>query len=634
VLIAAAILSALTMAVLGQRGKQHAILLARLEDADRLSAFLQRALEGEQERRREFLDGADSASDAASRPWAPDPRLSEFAASLKTRLEQPGLNNHVPGLPSEQTLRIKLAWAVLSNAGGQFRDALTALSAEDEHLGISSGDPLLAVRILQARGDAFFGLHAWQDALDRYRQIQEIDPDHLAAMSRLTASLAQLEKSGEAMAASIYLAKLYSRRGTHFLFREKYDDALADYDSAARIQSRLIEGEGRVDLLEDLGATRNDSGNACLLQGKPAAALKFYEKAIELQADRAEKTGQTNLPSELARSYENRGNAFFAQGDLIAAQRDFERAVEIRVQRVQIGTAPEATLDLASSLIRCGNALLGQQKVESAVSAYDRALGLLTQLSSSVGPGAGAYELAMALNNRGVARRVQGQLPAAVDDFAAAIEGLNQMRDSMHWPESSMTKTGLQRGIATMVKLDAAMSYDGTTIDVLARTRLVGGNHALEPTIGLAMSLRNRGFALSARGEKRAALRDHNASVDILSTLVEQEDRDDMIPHFVKGLCALAWFLATEPDHAVRNGPRATELATRACQLTGWKAVLPMEALAAGLAESGDFIQAIKRQQHAIDLAPPARKAELQSRLNVYLSKMAYRVPDAGEPKH
>ena len=33
----------------------------------------------------------------------------------------------------------------------------------------------------------------------------------------------------------------------------------------------------------------------------------------------------------------------------------------------------------------------------------------------------------------------------------------------------------------------------------------------------------------------------------------------------------LAWVFATCPDHSFRNGPKAVELARRACELTNWK---------------------------------------------------------------
>jgi hypothetical protein len=49
-------------------------------------------------------------------------------------------------------------------------------------------------------------------------------------------------------------------------------------------------------------------------------------------------------------------------------------------------------------------------------------------------------------------------------------------------------------------------------------------------------------------------------------------------PDDESGYRALAWLLATCPDKKVRQGRRAIDLATRACDLTEWKswwALLP-----------------------------------------------------------
>ena len=47
--------------------------------------------------------------------------------------------------------------------------------------------------------------------------------------------------------------------------------------------------------------------------------------------------------------------------------------------------------------------------------------------------------------------------------------------------------------------------------------------------------------------------------------------------------------LATSPDAKLRNGRRAIELATRACELTKYKAAYILSTLAAAYAETGDF---------------------------------------------
>lgn len=61
----------------------------------------------------------------------------------------------------------------------------------------------------------------------------------------------------------------------------------------------------------------------------------------------------------------------------------------------------------------------------------------------------------------------------------------------------------------------------------------------------------------------------------------------------------LAWLLATHPDHSLRNGERAIELAERACHLTDWKQAILMGTLAAAYAEAGRFSDAAAMAERA-----------------------------------
>ena len=65
---------------------------------------------------------------------------------------------------------------------------------------------------------------------------------------------------------------------------------------------------------------------------------------------------------------------------------------------------------------------------------------------------------------------------------------------------------------------------------------------------------------------------------------------------------ALARLLATCKDARIRDGKRALELATRACELSTWTRPDSLDALAAAYAETGDFPNAIKWETQAIEL--------------------------------
>ena len=92
-----------------------------------------------------------------------------------------------------------------------------------------------------------------------------------------------------------------------------------------------------------------------------------------------------------------------------------------------------------------------------------------------------------------------------------------------------------------------------------------------------------------------------------------------------------AWLLATGRDKAVRNGPLAVKDATRACELTDWEEPRHLDTLAAAYAESGDFEQAVKYQEKALQLAPERKKAEFEQRLGLFKAGQPYRDGTAAE---
>ncbi|MBY0457125.1 MAG: hypothetical protein K2V38_07300, partial [Gemmataceae bacterium] len=80
-----------------------------------------------------------------------------------------------------------------------------------------------------------------------------------------------------------------------------------------------------------------------------------------------------------------------------------------------------------------------------------------------------------------------------------------------------------------------------------------------------------------------------------------------------------AWIWSTCPDPDVRNGPRARECATRACELTEWGEPGFLDTLAAACAECGAFEEAVKWQEKALVLIDdPERQADYRTRLALY----------------
>jgi len=82
---------------------------------------------------------------------------------------------------------------------------------------------------------------------------------------------------------------------------------------------------------------------------------------------------------------------------------------------------------------------------------------------------------------------------------------------------------------------------------------------------------------------------------------------------------ALAWLMATCPNPAFRDGPRAVQEGTMACELTHWKSAECLDALSAAYAEARDFTSAAKWQTKAVKLLPRSDKKLLR----LYLARQA-----------
>ena len=90
----------------------------------------------------------------------------------------------------------------------------------------------------------------------------------------------------------------------------------------------------------------------------------------------------------------------------------------------------------------------------------------------------------------------------------------------------------------------------------------------------------------------------------------------------------LAWLLATAPELRVRNPHRAIALAKRCCGLNRWTNAYSIDTLAAAYAAQGDFNQAIRYQQLAMQALNRSERTEqlgaMQDRLKLYSNHQTY----------
>ena len=99
----------------------------------------------------------------------------------------------------------------------------------------------------------------------------------------------------------------------------------------------------------------------------------------------------------------------------------------------------------------------------------------------------------------------------------------------------------------------------------------------------------NRGYAWSLKKEYDKAIADYNEAIRL-------------DPKNVASYNPLAWLLAACPDAKRRDGKRAIEIGTRACELGEWKNASHIDTLGVAYAEAGEFDKAVEWQEKAIKL--------------------------------
>ena len=89
----------------------------------------------------------------------------------------------------------------------------------------------------------------------------------------------------------------------------------------------------------------------------------------------------------------------------------------------------------------------------------------------------------------------------------------------------------------------------------------------------------------------------------------------------------MAWLRATCPDASFRDGKKAVESGTTACQLTEWRRSPQIDTLAAAYAEAGDFANAVKCEKLALAATSDPETSDAQkSRLALYEANKTYHV--------
>jgi tetratricopeptide (TPR) repeat protein len=298
--------------------------------------------------------------------------------------------------------------------------------------------------------------------------------------------------------------------------------------------------------------------------------------------------------------------------------RDLQRGVEFLEQdkfdeaMACFESALEKDPDFSSAHVNLGRVLAERGRLDDAIRHYEKAI--------SVNPG-----VPMAYVNLGFALGLKGKRDLAVRNYLRALE---------IDPGHAMAHNNL----------GFALFEQGRVPDAIAHYRkaLATEPENTLPRKNLGLAHLRQGLPDLALKEYREALRhdpdDPVIHASLARILLDRGDHREAFVHLremvkldpenPRTLASLAWQLATCPQEDLRHGEEALALAQKACEATGRRQPVLLEALAAAQAELGRFDDAIATCQAALRLVQPGQAAidaGIRKRLELYRAGKPYR---------
>jgi len=251
--------------------------------------------------------------------------------------------------------------------------------------------------------------------------------------------------------------------------------------------------------------------------------------------------------------------------------------------------------------------------------------------------------------NRGVVYNRKGQSDEAISDFTKALEinprdahayynrGIVYNRKS----QSDEAISDFTKALEINPRYAEAYKSRGSTYDDKGQydEAISDYTKALEIDPRDALEYRQRGDAYYSKGEYDSAISDFNKAIDInpkdavayvfrgdayekkaryKEAILDYNKAIEVDSKYVFAYNNLAWVLSTSKEPRFRNGEKALQLALKACELTDWKNPSCLDTLAAAYARLGDFVNAIKWQEKALESPKLSNNKDAQQRLVLY----------------
>jgi tetratricopeptide (TPR) repeat protein len=436
----------------------------------------------------------------------------------------------------------------------------------------------------------------------------------------------QLVEQGQRPDLLTALADSRSGRALAFVIKSSFHEALRDFDVA--IELRMLQES------LDLAATKalaDDHGHRALARSvtnDAAGAVEDYGRAIQLYKGLVEAGGETAYGKGLAANLSSRAEQFRKNGRLTEALSDYDLAIELRRRSLQ-RKERTADTDLAADLCERARTYQRMSRTNLAVCDLQEVIRLYSDLVDRLGMPDFAEKLADACFECAVDATTMVPSPLerkplwdeAIRRYSRLVleQGREDLRPRL---AESHLFAGIIEGLPFQDVLDRLTEAIAIYEDL--RQRRQDTAFAAE----IAWCLCYRAQSRSRYGQFAEAINDYERAI-ALDTPLLAEMPQKVSSALLESLNGLAWIRATCPNDALREGRRAVEYATRACELTAWSDRGTFDTLAAAYAEAGNFESAVKWQLKAREQASQEETVDFQARLELYRARTPYREPPA-----